>query len=196
MIWTIIWLAVAALMVVADQITKYLAVEYLAPNGSFELIPGVLSFTYAENPGMAFGLLSDNRWVFMIISTLAIIALVVYMLKWRPKNKFASAAIALIIGGGIGNMIDRMFIKGVIPNSDTYGKYIVRDFIDVNCFGELWPWIFNVADSCVCVGGAMLFVWCVISLVKETAEEKKQKKAKAEEASNDSIDPSENTEEK
>ncbi len=176
MIWTIIWFAVAALSVVVDQITKVLAVKYLA-DGPVTVIPGVLNFTYVENDGMALGLMDDQRWIFMTLSTVAIVGLTVYMIGWRPKSKFACAALALIIGGGVGNMIDRFFYTGI--QGDTIGEKVVRDFIDVRMFGELWPWVFNVADSCVCVGGAMLFLWCVISIFKEAKAEKLAKAAKS-----------------
>ena len=174
MIWTIIWFAVAALSVLLDQISKQLAVKYLL-DGSYTVIPKVLYFTYVENDGMAMGLLDDQRWIFMTLSTVAIIGLVVYMIGWRPKSKFVCASLALIIGGGIGNMIDRFFYVGIMP--DTLGEKVVRDFIDFRGFGRLWPWVFNIADSCVCVGGAMLFLWCFCSLIKEAKEEKLKKAA-------------------
>ena len=178
MIWTILWFAVAAVAVVIDQITKVLAVKYLV-DGPVTVIPHVLDFTYVENDGMALGLLDEHRWIFMTLSTVAIIALTVYLIGWKPKSKLACAALSLVLGGGIGNMIDRFFYVGI--KGDTVGEKVVRDFIDVNMFGELWPWVFNVADACVCIGGAMLFVWCVISLVKETVDEKKAKLAAASE---------------
>ena len=174
MIWTIIWFAVAALSVLIDQITKQLAVKYLV-DGSFCVIPNILHFSYVENDGMALGLLGDQRWIFMTLSTVAIIGLIVYMICWRPKSKFVCASLALIIGGGIGNMIDRFFYVGILK--DTLGEKVVRDFIDFRGFGKLWPWVFNVADSCVCVGGAMLFLWCLVSLIKEAKEEKLAKAA-------------------
>lgn len=176
MIWTLIWFGVAAVAVVLDQITKVLAVKYLVGN-PIELIPNVLHFTYVENDGMALGLMDDQRWIFMTLSSVAIVAMIVYMIGWKPKSKFACAAFALIIGGGVGNMIDRFFYVGI--QGDTVGEKVVRDFIDVRMFGDLWPWVFNVADSCVCVGGAMLFLWCVISLIKESAAEKAAKAVKA-----------------
>ena len=172
MIWTVIWFAVAALAVVIDQISKVLSVKYLL-DGSYEVIPKVLYFTYVENDGMAMGLLDDQRWIFMTLSTVAIVGLIVYMIGWKPKSKFACAAIALIIGGGIGNMIDRFSYTGILP--DTLGEKVVRDFIDFRGFGELWPWVFNIADSCVCVGGAMLFLWCLVSIFKDAKAEKEKK---------------------
>jgi len=161
-------------MVVIDQITKFFAVKYLI-DGPVTVIPKILDFTYVENDGIAWGLLDgpNQRWIFMTLSSIAIIGMIVYMIGWKPKSKFACAALALILGGGIGNMIDRFFYVGVI--GDTAGKKVVVDFIDVNAFGDLWTPVFNFADSCVCVGGAMLFVWCLGSLIKETIEEKRAK---------------------
>ena len=179
MIWTIIYIAIIAVCVIVDQITKVMAVERLADGGSFVVIPNVLQFTYVENRGMALGLMQEKnmRWIFISISILAIVAMSVYLIKWRPKSKFACVAMALIIGGGIGNMIDRIFFNGVLPNPDPekYGQKVVRDFIDFKGFGDLWPWVFNLADAFVCVGGAMLFLWCVVSIIQEAKNEKKAK---------------------
>ncbi len=169
MIWTLVWFAVAAVVVAVDQITKVIAVKYLVGN-PIVVIPKVLNFTYVENDGMALGMLDDQRWIFMTLSTVAILGMIVYMIGWKPKSKLACASLALIIGGGIGNMIDRFFYVGI--QGETVGEKVVRDFIDVRMFGELWPWVFNVADACVCVGGGLLFVWCVVSLIKESIAER------------------------
>ena len=182
MLWTIICFVIAALVVAADQITKIIAVDKLLelPNRLYEFIPGILNFRYVENDGMALGLLDNEvgRVIFMTVSTVAIIGLSVYVIIRRPKDPWVSSAIGLIIGGGIGNMIDRFFYVGVV--GDTAGKKVVRDFIDFVGFGRLWVWVFNVADACVCVGGGILFVWCICSLVKEYIEEKKSKALAAE----------------
>ena len=164
----IIWLAIIIGAVVLDQVTKILAVTFLDPDSPFVLIDGVFSFTYVENEGAAFGMLSDHRWIFMVISCVAIIAMLIYLWKFRPQSKWACVAISFIIGGGIGNMIDRVRLGYVI------------DFLDFNALGEeIWPWVFNVADAFVCVGGAILLVWCVVSLIVELSAEKKAKAVSA-----------------
>ena len=127
--------------------------------GQIQLIPDVLHFTYVENTGMAFGLLSDHRWVFMLLSVIGIAAVAVYM-YFFVKSRLGRVSLSLIVGGGIGNMIDRVRLGYVI------------DFLDFYLFPEVWPWVFNVADACVCVGGGILFVWCVIELVKEMRNKK------------------------
>ena len=155
-------------IVFVDQITKWIAVIFLKGNPSEILITGILRFTYLENRGAAFGMLSNHRWVFLIISTIAIAFLIVYMIKWRPDSKLACIAIAFMAGGGIGNMIDRTILGYVI------------DFIDFYAFPTVWMYIFNVADAFVCVGAGLLMYYLIVETVKETKAAKKVKAAKAE----------------
>lgn len=147
-------------IVFLDQLTKWLAVIFLKGGESVYLINKVLRFTYLENPGAAFGMLADNRWVFLVVSTAMIIGLTFYMFKFRSGNKWEYASCAFIVGGGIGNMIDRVFLGYVI------------DFIDFCAFPNIWKFVFNVADSFVCVGAGILLVYLVISMFKESKAEK------------------------
>lgn len=152
-----LWLIIIALGIFADQITKYLAVLFLRPVDTVPLLEDVLHLTYVENPGAAFGMLKDSRWVFMIVSTVAIIALLAYMLVRRPKDKLECLAISLIVSGGIGNMIDRVLLGYVV------------DFVDFRLINFA---VFNVADIFVCVGAGLLFLWIILSTVKEARAEK------------------------
>lgn len=154
------WIIVIAAAVVVDQVSKILVIKHLKDIVSVELIPGVFRFTYVENRGAAFGMLSDNRWVFMIISTLAIGALIVYLWKFRPDSRLACLALSMIAGGGIGNMIDRVALGYVV------------DFIDFCAFPSVWMWVFNIADAFVCVGAGLLILWLIISMVQESREQK------------------------
>ena len=163
------WLIIMVALVVADQVSKLMVVRLLKPVGSVDIIPGVLRFTYVENEGAAFGMLSEHRWVFMVISVIAIVALLIYLWKFRPDSRFACMAISMIAAGGIGNMLDRAYLGYVI------------DFIDFCAFPTVWMWVFNVADACVCVGGAMLVLWLITSTVSDY---KKEKAAKSENAQN------------
>ena len=97
-----IWLIIILGSVVFDQVSKILVEKFLQPVGSVSLIDGVFRFTYVRNEGAAFGMLDDHRWVFMVISSVAIIVMLVYLWKFRPDSKWACTAIAMIIGGGIG----------------------------------------------------------------------------------------------
>ena len=179
----LVWILIILGVVVLDQTTKILVMNFLDRENPLVLIEGVFRFQYKENAGAAFGMFSDHRWVFMIISTLGIIAMVVYLWKFKPKSKVACTALSMIIGGGIGNMIDRCFYYGTEPL--TLGKNVVIDFLDFYAFPNLWRYIFNVADSFVCVGAGILMVWCVVSIIDESKKEK-QMKAEAANGENES----------
>ena len=88
--------------------------------------------------------------------------------------------LCLIIGGGIGNMIDRLFRTGVTAGGEKY--YFVVDFIDFYALGDLWVWVFNIADACVCIGAGILLVWCFKSLIDEYKADKAAKALAAENA--------------
>ena len=186
MVAIIISVVVMLVLVVLDQVSKYFIVsafdmgqhigkldldaleaivEGLEP---IELIPGVLNFRFVLNDGAAFGSMDNASWIFMILSTVAIIAILVYMFWKKPQNKLLLVSLTLITGGGIGNMIDRVWLGYVI------------DFIDFCAFPKLWMWVFNVADSCVTVGAALLALWMIIDVVKDIRREKGKKLAVAE----------------
>ena len=162
------WLLVIIGAVGLDQLTKWLAVTYLKGNASFPLWQDVLHFTYVENTGAAFGSFKDHRWLFMITSTLLIIALIAYFLAARPKDKLTVISLAFITGGGIGNMIDRILLGYVV------------DFIDFTLIDFA---VFNVADSFVCVGVGLMF----LALIRETRLEAKQARAVPAEAEADAV---------
>lgn len=147
--------AIIAVVIALDQLTKWLIVTHIELGESVDLIHGVIRFTYIRNEGAAFGMLADKRWVFMVLSTIAILALLVYLYFKRKESKWFTVPIALIVGGGIGNMIDRFALKYVI------------DFVDFYLFPAVWGWIFNLADACVVVGAFMLGFYLIITLVKE-----------------------------
>lgn len=157
---TVILIAVIAAVIGLDQLTKWLTVVNLAEYESFPLWQDVLHFTYVKNTGMAFGMLKDHRWVFMVFSTIAIVALIVYLFRFRPESRWMQVSMAMIIGGGIGNMIDRVFLGYVV------------DFIDVTLINFA---VFNVADSFVCVGAGIMILCLVLDLIKEIKLEKAQK---------------------
>jgi signal peptidase II len=118
-------------------------------------------------------MLADHRWIFLVISTVAIIAIIIYMLKFKPKSKLEIIAIAFMAGGGIGNMIDRIALGYVI------------DFIDFYAFPEVWSYIFNVADSFVCVGAGLLILYLVLELIKEAKTIKTANETEENTADND-----------
>lgn len=157
---TVVLIAVIAAVIGLDQLTKWLTVVNLEEYESFPVWQDVFHFTYVKNTGMAFGMLKDHRWVFMVFSTIAIIALIIYLFRFRPESRWMQISMAMIIGGGIGNMIDRILLGYVI------------DFIDVTLINFA---VFNIADSFVCVGAGIMIVCLVIDLIKEIKLEKAQK---------------------
>lgn len=158
----IFWILLVCLV---DQGTKYASLwKIAAENGlpaaaagmSFPVIDGVLHFTYVQNSGMSFGLLKDNRWIFMAVSAAALLGFFVYLVVQKKQPPLQKAALTVIIGGGLGNMFDRVLLGYVV------------DFVDVRCI-PYWHWVFNFADACVCVGAVLL----AISLILEVKKEKK-----------------------
>lgn len=136
---------IAVLTVIADQISKYLCRAFLH-DGSIDVIPGVLRFTYVENKGAAFGMMSGQRWIF-ILSSIVIIAVLAYAIfRFRHYHVLARISFGLLLGGGIGNMIDRLFLGYVV------------DFIDFYPI-PAWKWVFNIADCGVTVGCVLLTVY-------------------------------------
>ena len=94
------WILITVGVVVLDQITKWLAVEYLIPIGTVPIIKDALHLTYVENPGAAFGMMQNSRWIFLLVSTVAIIAIIIYLIKFAPKNKLARLSLAFILSVG------------------------------------------------------------------------------------------------
>ena len=129
-----------------DQITKYFAVAFLQGKPSVHLIGDFLRFTYVENRGAAFGILQNQR-MFFIISTIVLVAFLVYLIVFNKKVTNATKlTLSLVLSGAIGNFIDRLRLGYVI------------DFVDVR-FGNFYDFpVFNVADSCLVVGVIILVI--------------------------------------
>ena len=138
---------VSALVVVLDQLTKYWALVYLTPYDAKPIFP-MLSWTLAFNSGSAFSFLAESgrwhAWFFMTFSALVSFVLLVWIVRLNTARLFKQAfALALILGGAVGNLIDRVRIGYVV------------DFIDVFYKTYHWP-VFNLADSAICVGAVLL----------------------------------------
>ena len=166
----LIWLAVIIVTVFLDQLTKYLTVLHLKPIDTLPIIEDVLHLTYVENTGAAFGMMKEARWVFMVTSTAAIIGILGYMIHrvYIKKEKMPwmeALSLSLIVGGGIGNMIDRTMLGYVVDMIDCR-------FINFS--------VFNVADSFGCIGAGLMILYLMILTVKEYKAEKAAKPALAE----------------
>lgn len=139
-----------ALLVIADQYTKYLAVINLKNQPAYSIIDGVFEFNYLENVGAAFGMLPNQKFFFVFIAVVFLCVIAYVLLKTPPKKKFIALHILLtmISGGAIGNMIDRIRLNYVV---DFIYVPIVR------LFGQPFP-IFNLADIFITVPTVILIV--------------------------------------
>jgi len=141
------WLMLAALIVVADQVTKYAVVQYFAANQAVALTP-FLNLVLVYNPGAAFSFLSQAAgWqrAFFIVIAMVASGWIVFLLRKYPHQRVFALALALVLAGAVGNVIDRIFIGAVV------------DFVDLHALGYHWP-AFNVADSAITCGAALL-IW-------------------------------------
>lgn len=136
-------LAIGFLIVVIDQIIKYFVSLNLKPIGTFSVIVNIFNLTYVENRGVAFGMFTDMRWIFVAITTIMLIAIIAIMFVKRPTGKLFYISAGLIIGGGIGNLIDRIL----------YG-YVI-DYLSFTFF----PPVCNFADYCITIGTVLLMVY-------------------------------------
>lgn len=147
------------ILIIADQYTKHLAVKFIKPVGSVEVIKNILRFSYVENRGAAFGMLRDARWVFITVTVISIAAIIWWMVFRRPENRLLRVSLLLILSGALGNLIDRIMLG------------YVTDMIDVAFID--FP-VFNFADCCVVVG-AVLFAIYVLFVYKEPEKEMSSK---------------------
>lgn len=142
------WLWISLLIIVLDQITKLVADSSLTLYQPMAIMP-MFNFTLMHNQGAAFSFLSDaggwQRWFFILLSSAISIILVIWLRRLKQHQKLQTVAIALILGGAIGNLIDR----------SLYG-YVV-DFIDVYYQTHHWP-AFNIADSAIFIGAGLLII--------------------------------------
>lgn len=139
----IIWLTLVVILL--DMVSKYIVSRLLIVNESVMIIKNFFNITYVRNTGAAFSIFSGNTFLVMIVSFIIIIGIILYISKNKPSNKIEKISYSLILGGAIGNFIDRII----------YGY--VRDFIEIDIFGWDYP-IFNLADVFVVVGVILLVI--------------------------------------
>ena len=146
----------ALVIILLDQATKFLVVKYMDLGESFSVINNFLYITSHRNTGAAWGILAGQMWFFYAVTVVVVIGLVYYIQKMGRVHVLFGTALGLMLGGAIGNFIDRLFRKEVV------------DFIDTIIFGYDFP-IFNVADSALTVGVLLLMIFMVFEekLTKE-----------------------------
>lgn len=136
-----------------DQVTKALVRAWLEPSQSIPLIEDIFHFTYVRNTGASFGLMPGQRSLFITATVLVLAGIAVFWWRTRPRQAVLVAALGLITGGALGNLVDRI----------VAGR--VTDFFDFRVFP-----VFNVADIGLTVGGAALFAWSLLAPVEERNE--------------------------
>lgn len=150
-------LAIGLVIIGVDQLIKYFITTGLKPVGSVSVIDGLFKLTYVENRGVAFGMFQDMRWVFVALTSVMLFVIIFYMFKKKPASKLFYICAGLIIGGGIGNLIDRVL----------YG-YVI-DYLSVSFF----PPVCNFADYCITIGVIILVIY--LFFFSDTFKSKKEK---------------------
>jgi len=143
------WLALAGVVVVLDQLGKAAAEAWLQPHTAHAVLPG-LNLTLVYNTGAAFSMLSQaggwQRWLLAVLAAAVSAFIVVWLARLPRDERWTALALSLIMGGAIGNLVDRL-LRG----------YVV-DFVDIYYGSYHWP-AFNVADSAITVGAVILIVY-------------------------------------
>ena len=150
-----LFFALIFLVITTDQLTKRVAIAVLRDGvQNITIIPNFFSLTYAENKGVAFGLEFAPPAVLLLLTGLITAIVIFYVIRSKNRSTLFLLPFALITGGGIGNMIDRMVHGRVVD-------FIYFDLYHGHVFGtwvSLWP-IFNVADSAITIGACMLIIF-------------------------------------
>lgn len=143
-------LTLVAMVVIVDQVTKATVRGALPLHGSITVIPELLSLTHVRNTGAAFGVLNNmdfpyKTWVIAAVALAALVGIALYASQLPPGDRGARVGLGLILGGAVGNLIDRA----------TYGY--VLDFVDAY-WDSYHFWAFNVADSAISIGAVLLIL--------------------------------------
>ncbi len=155
--YQLILLVVTAVLIAADQLTKLAAVHGLV-NHPVSIWDGVIELCYSENRGIAWGLFQDRRWIVIGITGLVLTALLVVLMSGRfRQSRLISIGGAMVLAGGVGNLIDRV-MNGYVVDFIHYYKWF--DF----------P-VFNLADCCVTIGAVLILVYVFFFSGKETEKE-------------------------
>jgi signal peptidase II len=141
-------IAVAA--VVLDQLTKWLVATRMTELAEISVIPGFFSLQYVHNTGAAFGMLKNGRWFFVAVAAAAVVGILYYLRQPEARHPLVRLSLGLIMGGAVGNMIDRIVTGRVVD----FLLFYWRDYYFPN---------FNVADICVTVGVGLLFLHLLLT---------------------------------
>jgi len=145
-----------------DQLTKYIIMQNFALGEGCDFIKGVIDIHYIHNRGAAWGMLSGKTWLLLLVTATVLVICVIMLVKTFKGSRLMLFSMALVISGGIGNLIDRVFRSGNVV-----------DFLHF----EFWPDfpVFNVADCAICVGAGLLILYLLMETVKEYKTKKETK---------------------
>ncbi|AUB83183.1 signal peptidase II [Candidatus Thiodictyon syntrophicum] len=153
------WLWLSLVVVLLDQATKWLVMGSLQPFQTLEVIPN-LNLTLAFNTGAAFSLLAAaggwQRWLLAVVALVITAILTAWLLRLRPHERTMAAALALIIGGALGNLIDRLLLGHVIDFIQVYLPWVPLALFNP------WP-AFNIADSAISIGVVVLLLYTLFT---------------------------------
>lgn len=141
-----IYYLIACIVIAIDQISKWIIIQTMDVYDQISIIDGFFRITSHRNKGAAWGILQNQMMFFYIITIIVVIGIVYYMEKHAKQHKLLGVALSFILGGALGNFIDRLIHKEVV------------DFLDFNIFGYEYP-IFNFADSFLVIGVILVVIF-------------------------------------
>lgn len=150
---------VSALILVADQITKYIVTVNMSLGESRPFLKGLLDFVYIYNEGGAWGFLSGYQWILLTVTSIVIIIFITVLVKYGMQDKLLFWSVCLVLSGGLGNMIDRIFRGGKVV-----------DFLHFEFMPD-FP-VFNVADCSVVIGTGLLIIYFIVGSIRENKMKK------------------------
>ena len=156
----LIGVAIIVLGIIVDFVSKRIVATQMALGQSIPLWRDVLHITYVQNRGAAFGMMAGSRWIFITVSSIAIVAFAFYLIYTKSNRAIWIFAISMMASGGIGNMIDRIWLGYVV------------DFIDFTLINFA---VFNIADSLICVGAGLMILDLVLDFIETSKELRKSK---------------------
>ncbi len=151
----VIYYVIAIIAIIVDQLTKYWIATGMERGDQISVIGNFFLITSHRNQGAAFGILQNQRWFFVVVTLIVVVAIIWYIQKVKSQpDKLLPVALSLVLGGAIGNFIDRARMGEVV------------DFLQFNFGSYTFP-IFNVADSCIVVGVALIIIDALLDMSRQ-----------------------------
>lgn len=145
----LVYYLIALIVIIIDQFTKWLVVTYMEYGESIKIVENFLYLTSHRNRGAAWGILQGQMWFFYVVTIIVVAGIILFIKRLKQHEKLMGWSLGLMLGGAIGNFIDRLFRKEVV------------DFINTYIFSYDFP-IFNVADSALVIGVGLFFIHTIL----------------------------------